>query len=120
MEGVAYSRFIVTILTGIPQVTPNTLIELNQERTFRIIEALIQKFLANAMNIRFGLTGFTMEMIETMCLLLTKARSHLLSTFRTRISMVISMLNIDSQNIYQTALFIAGERILNIHDTNNL
>jgi hypothetical protein len=34
--------------------------------------------------------------------------------------MVISMLYIDSQNVYQTTLFIAGERILNIHDPNNL
>ncbi len=119
-EGITYRRLIITKLAGTPLVTQNILIKLNQERTIRIIEAFIQKLLANAVNIRFGLTGHTMKMIKTMCLFLTKARSHLLSTFRTSISMVISMLYIDSQNVYQTTLFIAGERILNIHDPNNL
>ena len=56
-----------------------------------------------------------MEMIETMRLLLAKAWTHFLATLRTGLRMVISMLNIDSQNVYQTALFIAGKRILNIH-----
>ena len=52
MKGIAYGRLLFTSLTGIPLLASHVLIKLNQKGTFRIIEAHIQKLLADAMDIR--------------------------------------------------------------------